>query len=205
MWTRVWNIGDYKTGGDVRIVDKRAASAASGDNSYYHALVYGEVAKIIAIIAPTNATPFTEGGEAVVCLLELGNPDADICEYILNTQLDTLQQLPRSDEEIRDHAPPPAYRDDKKYLCVLLENLQLDVDVVAHGTPPLSTSTGFECVRGHDGCDYDGESWNYRTAFERNAFRIEDGCDKFDYKTCGFDMNEYALPLNNDWSSNSTY
>jgi len=177
MWTRVWNIGDYKTGGDVRIVDKRAAFAASGDKPLYSAEVYGEVARIIAIIAPTHAIPFTPGTEAVVCVLELSNPDKKICTRILKTQQDTLQQLPRSDADKQDNAPAPAYRDDSKYVCVLLQNVQLDVDDVAHATPLLSTSTGIECVRGHDGHDYDGESIQYRTYFERNAFCIDEGFD----------------------------
>ena len=209
-WTRVWNIGNYKTGDDVCIVDKRAALAASGDTTPGCAEVYGEIAKIVAIIAPNDAIPFTPGAEPVVCMLELCNPDPIICRRILNTQLYTLQQLLRPEAEIQDHAPVPLYRDDSKYLCVLLESLQLDIDEKQHATPLLSTSTGFECVRGHDGYDYDGESLQYRTCFERNAFCIDkefadvlvhvDACDIDDI------MNfEENLPLYADYYGISTY
>ena len=204
VWTRVWNIGDFSTGDYVRVVDKRAMSAGPRYNACYHVVVYGELAKIIAIIVPTNGVPFTEGGEAVVCLLELCNPDAEICKNILNTQVDNMEQLPRSDDEIRDGAGPPAYRDDKKYLCALLQNIQLPGDYVKHPTPLLSTTTGYECVRGHDGYDYDGESSNYCMAFERNSFLVAKGYRGFDSDNCGFDMREYALPLYKDWDGNPT-
>jgi len=205
QWTRVWKIGDFETNGLVRIVDKRAQLTGPEYNSCPPVEVYGEIATIIAIIAPTDALPFTEGGEAVVCLLELSNPDAEKNQYILDTQIDNLEQLPRSAEEIQDGAPPPLYRNDRKYLCVLLQNLQLHTDYVQHATPLLSTSSGFECVRGHDGFDYDGESSQYRLAFERNGFRIEDGYEAFDKDNCGFDMSEYMPQLYKDWCGNPIY
>ena len=204
MWTRVWKIGDFENNGLVRIVDKRAQLTGPEYNSCQPVVVYGEIAKIIAIIAPTKVTPFTEGGEAVVCMLELSNPDAEKNQYILDRQIDNLEQLPRSADEIKDGAPLPLYRKDHKYLCVLLQNLQLHTDYVQHPTPLLSTSSGFECVRAHDGFDYDGESYNYRFAFERNSFSVQKGCRAFDSDDCGFDMSEYALPLYKDWDGNPT-
>jgi len=102
------------------------------------------------------------------------------------------------------------YRDDSKYLCFLLESLQLDIDEGQHATPLLSTSTGFECVRGHDGYDYDGESSQYQSCFEQNAFCIgeEFGHVLVDFDACDMDdmMNfEGNLPLYIDFDGDSTY
>ena len=147
LWTRLWKIGDFETGCDIRIVDR----AACGKE------VYGELAILAAIIVPA-------GGENVVCLVKLSNPDVNKCERIKNSQLGTLQRLKfKAGEGV---TKLPKYRDDHEYVCVLLKHIQLALDLKQHRTPLFRESTGTECVRGVDGFDYNGESKQYHLCYD---------------------------------------
>jgi len=147
LWTRLWKIGDFETGRDIRIVDR----AACGKE------FYGEIAVLAAIIVPA-------GGENVVCLVKLRNSDVNKCEQIKNSQLGTLQRL--KFKTGKGVTKLPKYRDDHEYVCVLLKHIQLVLDIKKHRTPLFRESTGTECVRGVDGFDYSGESKQYHLCYD---------------------------------------